>query len=309
MTEQFPLGQLAQAAPAQLVQWMAEVQPLVGLGHLPQYVPELAQVNPETLALAVQPAQAKLIGLGDVSCRFSLMSLMKPFLLLFVLEEQGADIVFDRVGMLPSDQSFHSLKQLAADRGHPRNPMLNSGALSLVELLPGRNGTERCRVFCQWLQQKSGIALTVDQTMLASVRELPNDTNRALAQMLKNAGSISSMAKALDTYNQICCLAVTVSALAQLGLLLAVRQDCIQRRSQRIVNALMLTSGVYEVSGEWALRMGLPIKSGVSGGILAIVPGEGTIALYSPAIDDAGNSVAGACLLEKIIQNFDLSLF
>jgi glutaminase len=302
-------GDLSQGQFEQYAQWLAEVRPLLDSGHLPAYVPALATVNPTIIGLAVRSLQADPIALGDHDRRFSLMSVMKPFLLLFALERDGEAAVMARVGSQPSDQSFHSLKQLAADRGKPRNPMINSGAIALADRLPGRNGTDRCRAFRQWLVAQSGVEITVDQTMLESVRSLPNDANRAIAQMLKNSGTISSRTQALDTYNQICCLSVTVETLAQLGLLLALPQPGIQRRSQRIVNAMMLTCGVYEASGEWAVRMGLPIKSGVSGGILAIVPGQGAIAIYAPTIDVAGNSVAGAALLERIVRSLDLSLF
>ncbi len=303
------IGELSQGTRSDYAQWLAAVKPLLDAGHLPAYVPELANVDPASLGLAVRSRDADPIALGDRTRPFSLMSVMKPFLLLYVLEQAGFDAVFDRVGMLPSDQSFHSLKQLAADRGKPRNPMINSGAIALVDQIPGRSGNERCAAFRQWLGHQTGLDLVVDPVMLESVRSLPNDANRAIAQMLKNSGAIGSRAKALDTYNQICCLSVTVETLAQLGLLLALPQPGLQRRSQQIVNAMMLTCGVYEASGEWAVRMGLPIKSGVSGGILAIVPQQGAIAIYAPTIDDAGNSVAGAALLEKIIQNLDLGVF
>lgn len=290
-------------------QLMADVQPMVHCGHLPHYVPALTQVNRATLALALQLPKVESIELGDTAQHFALMSLMKPFLLLFALEVAGFDAVFDRVGSQPSDQPFHSLKQLAADRGRPRNPMINSGAMALVDLLPGRDGNERCEAFRRWLEQRAGISLALDQAMLASVRSLPNDANRAIAQMLKNTGVVGQMAVALDTYNQICCLSVTVTTLVQLGLLLAMPNALVERRSQRVVNALMLTCGMYEASGEWAIRIGLPTKSGVSGGLVTIVPQQGAIAIYSPAIDNVGNSVAGTCLLEKIVQFLDLSLF
>jgi glutaminase len=117
------------------------------------------------------------------------------------------------------------------------------------------------------------------------------------------------MERVLDTYNHLCCLAGTVQELAQLGLLLSRTASAIQRHTQQIVNALMLTCGLYEASGEVAVRIGLPIKSGVSGGLLAIVPRQGAIAIYSPAINAAGNSVAGLFLLEKIVHHLDLSIF
>lgn len=292
----------------QLTDWMAEVRPLAQLGHLPQYVPELAQIDPAFFAVGVRTAASSL-NLGQAAQPFTLMSMMKPFLLLYALEIHGPEVVFERVGTLPSDQPFYSLKQLAADRGQPRNPMINSGALSLVELLPGRSGAARAQVLQQWLAQQAQIDLPLDEVMLASVRSLPNDANRAIAQMLKNAGAVQDPAQTLDTYNHICCLAVTVASLARLGLLLALPQAQIARQSQRIVNAIMLTCGVYEVSGDWAVRIGLPVKSGVSGGILAVVPQVGAIGIYSPTIDDAGNSVAGSQLLEKMVHTLDLSCF
>jgi glutaminase len=303
------IGDLSQGKRSDYAQWLAAVQPLLDTGHLPAYVPELAKVNPTIVGLAVRSHQADPIALGDHDRTFSLMSVMKPFLLLYALEHYGEAAVLARVGTLPSDQSFHSLKQLAADRGKPRNPMINSGAIALADRLPGRTGTDRAQAFQQWLWAQSGIELTVDPVMLESVRSLPNDANRSIAQMLKNAGVIGHLTASLDAYNQICCLAVTVETLAQLGLLLALPQSGIQRRSQQIVNAMMLTCGVYEASGDWAVRMGLPIKSGVSGGILAIVPQQGAIAIYAPTIDDAGNSVAGAALLERIVRELDLGIF
>ncbi|MFM2429353.1 MAG: hypothetical protein RLZZ511_566 [Cyanobacteriota bacterium] len=309
MLEEFRrTDRLSQGTARQYQQWLEAVRPLTVAGELPQYVPELARLNPATLALAVQSGW-DCVTVGDVDCAFSLMSLMKPFLLLYGLETAGGGAVFERVGTRPSDQPFHSLKQLAADRGQPRNPMVNSGAMSLVELLPGRNGNERRSAFQAWVRAVSGLELAVDPTILASVRSLPNDANQAIAQMLKNNGQLRNRATVLDTYNQLCCLSVTVDQLAALGQLLALPQDRIQRRSQQIVNALMLTCGVYEASGDWAVRIGLPTKSGVSGGILAIVPGEGAIAIYAPMIDATGNSIAGAALLQAIVENLGLGVF
>jgi glutaminase len=240
---------------------------------------------------------------------------VKPFVLWFLLEQQGADAVFARVGMAPSDQPFHSIAQLTVDQGFPRNPMINSGAIALAAQLPGATGSERCEALRHGLNQAAGCDLVLDQEVLESVRSLDNEANRALARLLAQAGYIDDIDLTLDTYNQICCLAGTVGDLSRLGMLLAQSVNLDQsavpprRSSQQIVNALMLTCGLYEASGSYAVRVGLPMKSGVSGGLLAVVPGEGAIACYSPPLDACGNSIAGLFLVEKLAAELQLSLF
>jgi glutaminase len=296
--------------PQRLQAWVAEVQPMTRHGQLPHYIPQLATIDADIVSIAVCTADGQCWQAGKTATPFTLMSVMKPFLLLFLLEALGADAVFDRVGTQPSDQPFYSLKQLAADRGFPRNPMINSGAITLANLVPGRSGSEKCETLRQWLNHQAGVNLTLDPAMLASVRSLPNDSNRAIAQVLQQSQAIADLELALDAYNQLCCLQTQAQDLAKLGLLLAHQpQAKIQRQSQRIVNAMMLSCGLYEASADWAVRIGLPMKSGVSGGILAIVPHQGAIGIYAPAIDDIGNSVAGALLLEKMVNELNLSLF
>jgi glutaminase len=228
------------------------------------------------------------------------MSVVKPLLLLFLLETLGWDAVFARVGVDPSEQSFHSLAQLNADRGFPRNPMLNSGAITLASMLPGEKGAERCETLRLWLNHAAGSRFVLDTAMLSSVRSLRNEVNRAIADILLQAGYINHVESALDTYNHLCCLSGTVTDLAQVGLLLAQPNAQPQPAHQRAVNALMLTCGLYEASGRFAVRIGLPTKSGVSGALLSVVPGQGAIACYSPTLDGAGNSIAGLFLLNSL---------
>jgi len=175
--------------------------------------------------------------------------------------------------------------------------------------LPGETASSRCHNFCQWLNQRSGSQLTLDHTMLESVESLLNPINQAIAHVLNQAGYLDSIETTLDTYQQICCLSDTVGDLTKLGLLLAKPHVNLEPMHQCLVNALMLTCALYEESGRYAVQIGLPIKSGVSGGLLAIVPGEGAIACYSPPLDRAGNSVAGLFLLEQLAQTFNLSVF
>jgi glutaminase len=317
----------------QLDAWVVQAIACTRLGRLPDYIPLLAKANPHWVAVLLQQVNGKSHSAGEVEQPFTLMSVIKPLVLLFLLEQLGWEQVFTHVGMDPSNQSFHSLTQLREDRGFPRNPMINSGAIALASLLPGEDGTSRCEALRQWLNQMSGSHLVLDEQMLASVRSLSNEANRAIAELLSKSGYLGSVETALNTYNQICCLSGTVADLAKLGMLLAAgdvrtneqadAKDLIQNSKFKIspqpsalspqhlktVNALMLTCGLYEASGRFAVRIGLPIKSGVSGALLSIVPGQGAIACYSPALDSTGNSVAGLFLIEKLAQELNLSIF
>ena len=305
-SSRLPLDNLATE---QLAAWMAQARIEARTGQVPAYIPRLAEANPDWLALQLQCINGETKALGDTDRAFALMSVIKPFVLLYLLHHYGEQTVFTKVGMLPSDLPFHSVAQLSADGGFPRNPMINSGAIALASLLPGATGRDRCQTLCQWLNDISGAKLWLDETMLASVRSVGNETNRALATLLRSANVIDAVDTTLDTYNQICCLSGTVDDLARLGLLLASGQFPIAPAHQRSVNALMLTCGLYETSGAFAVQLGLPTKSGVSGALLAVLPRQGAIACYSPALDTTGNSIAGILVLMHLVRSLDLSIF
>lgn len=299
---------LASITQGLLDRWVIDAKARTYAGRLPDYIPLLAKANPQWVAIAVTQINGSDWEAGDRQQPFALMSVIKPFLLLFLLEKLGFQAVFSRVGMEPSDQPFHSLAQLRQDRGFPRNPMINSGALVLASLLPGEDGATCAESLRLWLNLYAGSNLVVDQAMLASVRSLTNEANSALANFLAKTDHLASIARTLDTYNHICCLSGTVTDLAKLGLLL-VRHPSINPVSSRTVSALMMTCGLYEASGRFAVQVGLPTKSGVSGALLSVVPGQGAIACYSPAIDQTGNSIAGLFLLEQLAQTLSLSIF
>ena len=306
---QYTSPKLQSLTQAQLISWSSHARSQAASGQLPEYIPLLSQANPQWFGVQIQRNDGQSFAIGEVRRSFALMSVIKPFVLLFLLEQLGAAVVFAQVGMEPSEQSFHSIAQLMNDRGFPRNPMINSGAIALAGLLPGETGEERCEGLRQWLNQRSSSRLGLDSAMLASVQSLGNEANRSLASLLCQSGYLSSAEIALDTYNHICCLAGTASDLARLGLLLAQPQPEISPAHQRIVNALMLTCGLYEASGRYAVRIGLPMKSGVSGALLTIAPSEGAIACYGPTLDASGNSVAALSLLEQLSQSLNLSIF
>jgi glutaminase len=292
-----------------VIRWLQPTQVQARFGRLPDYIPRLAELDPNSLAIALQGPGMTGISLGDTDRSFVLMSIIKPLMLFFLLNKFGIEPIFSRVGVEPSDQPFHSVTQLASDRGRPRNPMINSGAISLAALLPGGNARARCENLRRWLNDRAHCNLQLDPLMLDSVQALGNETNRAIANLLHRSGYLEDLDLVLDTYNQICCLSGTVTDLVKLGTLLAIAQPNLEPDYQRIVNSLMLTCGLYEASSKYAIRIGLPIKSGVSGSLLAILPNRGAIAIYSPPIDEMGNSVGGLFLLEQLVQDFHLSLF
>lgn len=303
-----PLARLVALTQAQLDAWVVEAQTHIQGGQLPDYIPLLAQANPAWFAVQIQGIHGQLYSAGDVTLSFPLMSVVKPFVLLFLLEQLGAEVVFSHVGMEPSDKPFNSIKQLQADQGWPRNPMINSGAIALASLLPGQDAASRARSLRQWLNQQADVELVLDDLMLSSVRSVPNQGNRAIASLLAQSGYLDTE-DALDTYNHVCCLSGTVADLASLGMLLAQGNKAISLEHRRIVNALMTTCGLYQASGRFAVEVGLPTKSGVSGALISVVPSQGAIACYSPALDQAGNSKAGLFLLQQLTQSLNLSVF
>lgn len=296
---------LAALTQAQLDAWALQAQTHASGGELPNYIPLLAEANPIWFATQVQSVDSQITS-GDATRSFPLMSVVKPFVLLYLLEQLGMEAVFERVGMEPSDQPFNSLAQLKADRGWPRNPLINSGAIVLASLLPGE-GQSPAQRLQQWLNHYAGCQLFLDEQMLASVRSGGGKRNQAITSLLAQQGCLEAPESALDTYNQVCCLSGTIGDLARLGMLLA--RDWPVSSHRRVVNAILTTCGLYQVSGQFAVRVGLPTKSGVSGALASVVPGQGAIACYGPALDQSGNSLAGLFLLEYLAQALNLSVF
>ncbi|MBF2080439.1 MAG: glutaminase [Synechococcales cyanobacterium T60_A2020_003] len=279
-------------------------------GRLPRYIPKLAIACPTWFAAQISTVDDRVYEVGDRTLRFPLMSVIKPFLFLSILEQYGTEQTLTHVGIDPSDQPFNSLDQLQQDQGFPRNPMINSGAIALSALLPGETPAIACQRFQQWLKDQAGCHLDLDLSMLESVRSVPNERNWAIAQALCQSGHLAgSVDDALDIYERVCCLSGTVADLAQLGVLLLRSSDLIQTPHRRMVQAVMLTCGLYEQSCRFAVEVGLPTKSGVSGCMLTLVPGKGAIACYSPPLDAIGNSVAGLDFIRRVVRHCDLSLF
>ncbi len=303
------MGRLETLTTTNLSTWVQQAKVLVHQGQVANRIPKLALANPDWFSVYICCASGETFSQGDTSCVFPLMIAIKPFSLLYLLEQFGAETVFQWVGVEPSDAPFNSLEQLIADHGRPRNPMINSGAITLADKLPGKDASDRLEQFCQWLNKLALCQLSLDEEMLASVRSTGSHANRTIIQYLAKAGSVKNPEIALDTYEQICCVSGQVEDLARLGLLLACESELILPQHRRIVNSLMLTCGLYAASSQYGLRIGLPMKSGISGALLAIVPGQGAIALYSPGLDSIGNSMGAIAFVEALSQGLQLSVF
>ena len=270
--------------------WLKLARQEASTGKLPSYIPLLAQVNAESIAIAIQSINGDLVFAGDVAETFPLMSVIKPFLLLYVLENFGATEVFRIVDANPSSDPYNVIPE-----DKPKNPMLNCGAIAISSLLTTYENLQ------DWLNQRSGTNLTLDLAMLDSVRSVANRRNLAIAEQLKFLGLISNPKQALAIYEEICCLRGNVQDLAKIGTLLV---DTRHSSYAPIVLEIMTECGMYEASPEFAQDIGMPSKSSVSGALLSIVPNEYAIACYSPALDAIGNSVAGLFLMRQFREHY-----
>ena len=262
----------------------------------------LKQTNPNLLAVCILTGDNQLIAQGDMHHKFPLMSLIKPFILLYLLSQFGEQSIFEKVGCEASNYPFNSLEQLQQDQGFPRNPMINSGAITLASLLPGKDGYTRCKNLQDWLNQHGNCNVSLDQAMLKSVLSFPNLRNQAIVEELTKFKRIQAPDIALDAYNHICCLSGNIIDLAYLGSLLVKPSQTIPYEHCSIVRRIMTTCGLYEASESFAKIVKFPTKSGVSGAILSIIPEQGAIASYSPPLDPQGNSVVSLLIIQKIAQ-------
>ncbi|NJO93728.1 MAG: glutaminase, partial [Hydrococcus sp. RM1_1_31] len=287
------MNRLAALTPKKLQVWSERAKQQAKTGRLPDYIPLLQEADPTWFSLSIITVEHQMVVIGDRDRTFPLMSVIKPFLLFYLLSHLGTEAVFKHVGRKPSPYPFNSLTQLQADGGFPRNPMINSGAITLASLLPAKDTLSRCENLCLWLNNHANCQLFLDEAMLASVQSIPNLRNQALAKELTSQGYLKDAAMALETYEYICCLTGTIIDLARLGLLLVECPSSLLIEHSQLVQELMITCGLYEASKTFIGQVRLPSKSGVSGAILSIVPNQGAIAIYSPPLDSQGNSVAG----------------
>lgn len=292
-----------------------EVRPLIGQGKVASYIPRLAQVPANRFGMAIATLDGEVFSVGDADELFSIQSISKVFTLTLALEALGGDL-WKRVGVEPSGNAFNSLVQLERERGIPRNPLINAGAHVIADVILSSSPTALEDLLAFVRERADNPAIIMDEEVAQSERQA-GFRNFALANFVRSFNNLdNSVERVLDFYFHQCALQMTCADLARSFLHLANGGIC-QRSGKRAItadrvkriNALMLTCGTYDAAGEFAFRVGLPAKSGVGGGIVAVVPNAMTVVVWSPGLDEKGNSLAGAAALARFTELTGFSVF
>ncbi|MFH8249811.1 glutaminase A [Microbacterium sp. B2969] len=278
------------------------------------YIPELATVDPDRLAFGVVGPRGRIRSVGDDEVEFTIQSMSKPFVLAHVLAERGLTAVLERVGAEPSGEPFNAIS-LEEGSGRPANPMVNAGAIATTGMVSGADVDERTESILTTLSAFAGRRLRVDEDVYRS-ESTTGDRNRALAHLMRSYGIIEAPVElAVETYFRQCSILVTVRDLAVMASTLAfggvnpvTDERVVDERVARDVLSIMSSCGMYDFSGEWLLRVGLPAKSGVSGGVLAVAPSQFGVAAFSPRLDEHGNSVRGQAIVEALSDRMGMHL-
>jgi glutaminase len=282
-------------------------------GQVASYIPELARIDPNQFGIAMALPDGQVHTAGDASVLFSIQSVSKVFTLALALGRLG-DQLWQRVGREPSGLPFNSILQLEHEAGIPRNPFVNAGALAVTDaILAGHQPREVLGELLRFVRQASGEEdIHINQAVAHSEKQ-HGDRNMALAHfMAAHSNFVNPPELTCGTYFHQCAIEMSCAQLAKAGRFLIGGHDApalISRSSVRRINALMLTCGHYDGSGDFAYRVGLPGKSGVGGGILVIAPGRASIAVWSPGLNTNGNSQLGTLAVERLAQMTGWSIF
>ncbi|MEV4616311.1 glutaminase [Kitasatospora sp. NPDC049258] len=283
-------------------------------GRVADYIPALAEADPEAFGMAIATVDGEVYGAGDCDQPFSIQSVSKLFTLALALAE-GDDGLWRGVGREPSGNPFNSLVQLETEQGIPRNPFINAGALVVTDRLLELTG-DAAGAVRDFLRAESGRAGVDTDDAVAASEARHGHRNAALAHFIASYGNLRNpVDSVLVHYYAHCAIAASCRDLAMAGLFLArhgIRMDgsrLLTRSEAKRINAVLLTCGTYDAAGEFAFRVGLPGKSGVGGGVLAVLPGRGSVCVWSPGLDAAGNSVLGVAALDALTTATGWSVF
>lgn len=282
-------------------------------GALPTYIPELAKADPDRYALAACTVDGDVFTVGDADHRFTLQSCSKPFMYALALDLHGVARVHERVGVEPTGYAFHSLHRIESGTNRPFNPMVNSGAIAVADLVRKVHAEDPVARLTSWMAAMAGRdGVEIDGQVFESERTTGH-RNRAIAHLMKHFEMIENVDDALDLYFRQCSVLVDVRDVAVMAATLAgggrnpvTGRQVLPPENIKHVLTVMLTSGLYDFSGRWAFEVGLPGKSGVSGAILAVVPGVMGLAAFSPPLDERGNSVKGLAAMRWLSAELDL---
>jgi glutaminase len=292
----------------------AKYKPLTD-GAVASYIPELAKVDPDLFAISVVTVDGKVIEVGDIDQLFTIQSASKPFVHGLTLEDCGRDFVMSRVGVEPTGEAFNAIV-LDESSGRPYNPMVNAGAIATAGLVKGDDPTSKLNRVMDMFRRYCGRDLYVDMSVYTSERTTGH-RNRAIAHLMLNFGMVDqNLDDMLDLYFKQCSVMVNCHDLGMMAATLAnngrnpmTSDQAIDSEYIKDVLSVMYTCGMYDYSGEWAYRVGLPAKSGVGGGIVAVVPKLLGIGVFSPRLDARGNSVRGVKVCEELSSHFGFHSF
>jgi glutaminase len=284
-------------------------------GSVATYIPELAKVAPDTFGICIVTADGYAYEVGDCGHEFTMQSLSKPAVYAAALADQGRDEVLRKVGVEPSGEAFNSIS-LDPQTGAPLNPMINAGAIAMTGLVSGNNAAAQWARIADVIAAFFGRPISIDEAVYRSESET-GFRNRAIAWMLKNFGIIDGdPMPVLENYFRQCSVKVSCRDLACMAATLAnagvhpiTGKRAVPADEVQSVLSIMATCGMYNYAGSWLYDVGLPAKSGVSGGVIAVLPGRFGIAIYSPRLDDHGNSVRGIAVCREISREFGLHAF
>lgn len=292
-----------------------EVQNFLGKGKVVDYIPGLDNVSPNKIGIAIATVDGEYFSVGDVNDKFSIQSISKVFTLTMAFQKLNNKL-WDRVGKEPSGNAFNSLVHLEYEKGRPRNPFVNGGALVVNDIITQQfeNPVDEIIRFVREVSQNQDIDFNneVARSELES-----SDRNYALAYFIKSFNNIeSNIDELMKNYTAQCAIEMSCVDLAKSFLYLANhgvnfynRQEILTTSQAKRINSIMITSGLYNESGDFAFRVGMPSKSGVGGGIVGLIPQELAIACWSPALNEYGNSLIGIEVLERFTTYSGISIF
>lgn len=303
---------------ARLSDWVEASRRLAKQGKVAGYIPELANAPKEALGIALQPLNGEGLAAGDFNTPFTLQSISKVFTLMLALMDRGEDAIFRKVGKEPTGDDFNSMLKLElVEPGKPFNPLINAGAIVISSLVRGTTPSQKSERILAFIRELAGDdRICWNEAVYLSEAKTAH-RNRSLAYFLKDNRILEDdVESTLEVYFRHCAIEVCCEHVARMAAVLANNgvypsdgRRIIPRRYVQIAKSFMVTCGMYNASGEFAIQAGIPAKSGVSGGIMAVVPGQFGIGVIGPSLNEKGNSVAGVHLLATLSEHFDWSIF
>src|ERR1041385_2898107 len=284
-------------------------------GKVATYIPELAKANPDWFGICIVTAEGHVYEVGDSRQEFTIQSISKPFVYGLALEDNTRAEVLKKISVEPTGDAFNAIS-LESGTGRPRNPMINAGAIAAAGLIAGKTPQVRQRRLLEMFSLYAGAELAIDETVYRSESETGH-RNRAIGHMLRNFDILTEPPEpVVDLYFKQCSVSVTcrdlgvmAATLANQGVNPLTRKQAIRGEYVESVLSVMASCGMYDYAGEWLYRVGMPAKSGVAGGVIAVLPGQLGVGVFSPLLDARGNSVRGIKVCDALSRSLDLHAF